>query len=448
MTSRRALGVSGADPAATLPPASGPSSRAGWALAVLCGFCALSTFDRNVIAILTVDIKADLGLSELQLGVVQGVAFAVFYSLASLAAGALVDRRSRRLIAYVGVTLWSVAATLTAYAENFHQMLLARMMLGLGQATVTPVALSLLSQLFPRARLSSAISIFIAAGTLGSGLSLGLGGWLLSVIAQHRLPEPIGSLAAWRQVMFLAGAPGVFLAPLIFTVCEPERETLHGARDRTGSALTGFLQRDGGLALVLLAAFGLSSTIAYATSSWAPTFGRRVLALTPSAVGLVMGLIVGVGGIVSSIAMGLLVDRLTARGRADATFVVFLGASAISVPLGVAGFLVQTPAMFLLGLVALQFGICATFGSLMALLQSLAPLEMRGRVGALISLVSNVVGLALGPFLVGLLTDQVFGALPHVGWSIATVVGVAGALAAGLMWRARRARGGASDGPR
>ena len=188
---------------------------------------------------------------------------------------------------------------------------------------------------------------------------------------------------------------------------------------------------------VLLIPFGLASMMTYSAMGWGATYGRRVIGMSPSEVGGAMGLIAGVGGILASISGGLLVDVLAARGVRGATIRCFQVACPMSMILGAIGFLADDARLFLLGVVAVQFGIGSLFGALMALQQTAVPLAMRGRMGALAAMVSNIVGFGLGPFAVGLLTDHLFAAPDRVGWSIASVLLVAGCLAVLILWRGR-----------
>ena len=411
--------------------------QAWWALTVLALFNMMSSVDRSVMAILLLDIKADLNLSDFAISVIQGGGFAIFYSIAGVFIGGLIDRYPRRPLIFGGVSLWSLAAAGTGLAGSFLHMMGARVVVAVGEATITPGALSMLSQLFRRERLSMAVSVYVASGTIGVGVALGLGGWLLGLLHAHPLPGFLGDLASWRQVMIVIGLPGLLFALLIFTVKDPARAPATAGKADDVPGLGAFLRGNAVALIALLLVFGLSSMLTYANIVWGPSYGRRVIGMSAAEVGAITGAIIGIGGIVGAIGMGLLVDRLNARGRADAALTCYFVATAVSLPLGVLGYLSDDRTLYIVGLIAIQFGVGACFGPQMALMQLVAAPRMRGRAAALSSLISNVLGFGCGPVVVGALTDFVFGSPDKLGWSIATVILFSGTAAAAILWFAR-----------
>jgi len=408
---------------------------AWWAVFVVVLFNIVSLIDRNIIAVMIPEIRADLGLNDFQISLVQGMAFALFYGIVGLFIGGLVDRYSRRWIMYAGISLWSLAAAGTGLAANYMQMFLARMMVGVGEGAISPSAQSLLAGIFPRHRLATPISAFVAAGVIGIGLSFALGGGLLEHFTRSPLGGPFVSLAPWRQVLVVIALPGLLVAFLAFTVREPSRTAPSDVVSWRG--FLAFFGEHRRLIGGLLLAYGLTSMISQAAMVWAPTYARRVLGLAPAEVGTTMFLIVAVGGVTSTIAMGLIADRLSARGRADAPLLCFLVSAMVAIPAASAGFLMDDVRLLYLGVAVMVCSLGASFGPALAAMQMVAPPAMRGRMAALIVLVTNLGGFALGPMLVGALTDYVYRDEMKVGLSVATAILTIGPVAALLVWRIR-----------
>jgi MFS family permease len=191
-------------------------------LAVLYFFAVL---DRQLVALLAPQIKADLGLSDVQIGLLQGLAFAATFTLCGVPIGWAVDRFSRRLVIFAGIVVWSLASAASGLAGSFSTLFVARAGVGAGEAALNPSAYSILAQTYDAGRLTLALSLFSIGGNLGSAMSYILGGafanWLV-----HRPPLDfpfLGPLAGWRAAFMLAGLPGVAVGLLVFIIREPRR---------------------------------------------------------------------------------------------------------------------------------------------------------------------------------------------------------------------------------
>lgn len=313
--------------------------RAWWAVIVLMTFNIVSLIDRSIISVMIVDIRADLHLNDFQISLVQGMGFAIFYGVMGLVIGGLIDRSSRRKIMFAGINLWSLAACATGLAPNYMAMFGARLMVGVGEGAISPASQSLLSSIFPRHKLSTPMSCFVAAGVMGTGLAFALGGWLLDLFSHAPLGGPFVGLAPWRQVLVVTSLVGIPISFLIFSVREPSRGV--GTKRPRGASwgeFGRFMVEHRALMTCLLLGYGLTSMITYSVLAWAPTYARRVLEMSPMAVGSAMGLIVGIGGVVSTIFMGYVTDRLFARGHRDAAMRCYLVAVPIAIPFGIIGF--------------------------------------------------------------------------------------------------------------
>src|SRR6218665_1276630 len=199
------------------------ASTAWWTVTVLMIFQIVSMIDRQVMSVLIPEMRADLDLNDFQLSMVQGLAFALFYGVAGLILGGIVDRHSRRSVMFFGILVWSLAAAGTGIARNYVQLFIGRLLVGCGEGSIAPAGQSLLSSIFPRHRLATPMACFSVAGVVGMSLSYALGGNLLQTFTQTPLGGPLAGLAPWRQVLVVTGLPGVAIALLAYTIKEPVR---------------------------------------------------------------------------------------------------------------------------------------------------------------------------------------------------------------------------------
>ncbi|MGE0776076.1 MAG: MFS transporter, partial [Sphingomonadaceae bacterium] len=191
------IGTIGGAQSSDVDESPGYSPLKAWcSVGILLIFSLFSILDRQVIALLVEPIKADLQLSDTQLGLLQGLAFALFYSLAGIPIGWAVDRFPRRIIIYLGITFWSLSTAACGLATNFWQLFAGRTSVGIGEATLTPVAVSLISDLYPPNRVATPFGVYSAGFYLGSGVALGIGGWVISLFAgqTHIVFPVVGSV--------------------------------------------------------------------------------------------------------------------------------------------------------------------------------------------------------------------------------------------------------------
>ena len=204
-----------------------PKPAVAWfSVAVLVIAFIFSIADRIIIALLVDPIKTDLGLSDTDLGIMMGLAFAIFYALMGLPIGRLSDRHSRRSIIAVGIFLWSLMTAACGLARNFSELFLARVGVGVGEATLSPAAYSMIADSFPREKLGRAISVYQSGAFFGVGLALIFGGIAIRFAAGAEsvdLPL-IGTVAPWQMAFIAIGLPGILVAALMFTVKEPVRQ--------------------------------------------------------------------------------------------------------------------------------------------------------------------------------------------------------------------------------
>ncbi|HEY3697117.1 MFS transporter [Phenylobacterium sp.] len=407
-------------PGADVSEAGYPSPRrAWWSVFVLTALYSLSLLDRHIIALLVHDIRADLHISDFQMGLLQGVGFALFYVTFGLLFGWVIDRFSRRGVVFLGVTVWSLATAACGLARNFGQLVGARFGVGAGEAALNPAAYSIISDTFPRRRLSLAISVFGTGANLGGGLSLLLGGFLITVLPKDGVTLPVlGHLQAWRVVFLAAGLPGLLIVLLIWTAPDPRRrERLLGAtslRD-TLAFVRGRWRFFSGHFL----GFALLAASANGYQAWAPTYLMREFGMPVTQVVSILAPISLLAGVTGSIFAGYVTDRWFARGRADAHLRFFIFATAVQL-VGLCVAMTSRRLEVFVPFVIVAHLAGGFAGVAPAALQLTTPNNYRGQVSAAYLFVFNLVGMGLGPTMVGALTTWVFRDDAKVGWAVAT----------------------------
>lgn len=391
---------------------SGANMRAAWyAVALLLLAYIISLLDRIVLSMMVDPIQQDLGLSDLQIGLIQGYVFAIFYALAGLPIGRLVDSRNRRTILAFGISFWGLMTLLSGFSKSFLHLFGARIGVAVGEAVLTPAAGSMLADYFPKEKLARAVSVYLLGGAAGLGLSFAIGGSIYSYLDTHApLTLPIlGHFSAWQLTFFVASLPALLLAPMLMTVREPERRGVVGAhRAGTLRDLRHYLyiSRCGISCLFLFN--GTNALLHSAFINWMPTVLIRRHNMSIGEIGVDMGIVVGVGAFVGCLGGGWVADYWLSKGVRDAHLRVALVSGIGMGPLAVGAALSpdSTWALIFTGGVFM----CALFSGAAGLagLQLAVPAILRGQVTALYLLVTSILGLGLGPLLVGFFTDIVF----------------------------------------
>lgn len=351
--------------------------------------------DRQMLAILLPSIKADLQLSDTQLGFLAGTAFAVFYAVMGIPMGRLTDRVNRRSMIAVVLVVWSVMTALCGVAQNFLQLMLARIGVAVGEAGFTPASHSLISDYFPPERRAMALSIFSSGISLGVLVGFLAGGW-------------INEYFSWRVALVAVGLPGVILAIVIrLTLREPVRGHAEKLVD-SGNVpplltVAGHLSKRrayrhfiGGGALTGFAYFSVLQ--------WMPSFLDRTFAMGSAEIGTWLAPIMGLGGGAGALLGGRLVDALSRR---DERWYMWLPGSAalIAAPCTLLIFLLQDPKAMLLCLALPVFLFAIHLGPMASAVQGFSPVRMRGVAVAISLFITNILSLGLGPQVVGIVSD-------------------------------------------
>jgi predicted MFS family arabinose efflux permease len=356
--------------------------------------------DRQIVTILAEPIKNDLGLNDTQIGLMTGLAFALFYTVLGIPLARLADRSNRVSIITGALVVWSGMTAVCGMAQNFTQMLAARIGVAVGEAGCTPPAHSLIADYYPPEQRASALSIYALGIPIGSILGLLAGGW-------------IAEFYGWRMAFFLVGIPGIALA---FLVKMTIREPIRGMSDPTTSTATEQLPLIATMKhllknrTLLHVAMGgaLTSFVGYGLGQWLPAYFIRIHEMGIAETATYFGLVLGVASAIGTVLGGILSDKLSTR---DIRFYAWLPAAGVllAFPFYVAAMLSDNPYIAIAILVVPSLLNSLWLGPSFGTIQNLAPTRMRAIASALMLFILNIIGLGLGPFLVGVLSDLLSG---------------------------------------
>ena len=404
-----------------------PPAHYGWyVVAVLAVIYTISYIDRIMLTLLVGPIRASLQISDLQLSLLHGFAFAIFYTFLGIPLGRIADRHSRRDLVVGGALVWSAMTALCGVARSFGSMFLARIGVGVGEAALSPAAYSMLSDCFPPSKLSRVLSVYTASIYIGGGLATMTAGTLIAVLPTLGLPWFEG-LEPWRMVFIAVGLLGIPSAVLMLTVREPRRRNLSKRYGDDGPSLTAVLQHMwerraayGSVALGLSAISMMTNGI----KAWVPTFFMRRFEWTVAETGFWFGSGLLVFGTVGVISGGQLAGWLRGRGDLASNLKVGILTALLILGFGLVAPLVPDPTLSLVLYCAAIFSAAMPFGAGAAAIQEITPNQMRGQVAAVYLFAINLAGIGLGPTVVASFTDLVFGRDEAVGQSLAALVAI------------------------
>jgi MFS family permease len=407
--------------ASTAPPPHA-SFGAWWMLIILLSLYIVSFIDRYAINMLVPNIKASLHLRDSQMGLVLGPAFSFFYAAFGFPLGWAADRFSRRWVIFLGAVLFGCATISSAAAQTFAALFVARACVAIGEASLSPAAYSLMSDKFPRNLLATASAIYNTASKIGSAAAYAIGGLALGLAAGLRITAPmLGQLEPWRMVLAMTGAPAILIALLVFTFRDPPRKQIQtGQADRSNSAIA-YMVANRQLMGPLLCGFALEGLCASALTSWVPTYLTRHYDLAPGHFGPILGAI-NLTAAAGLVVTGLLVDWLYSRGSRDIHIRFYTWLLAASMPFACTMFFINNAAVFMIMYGVVQVVAMTMIVYVAATIQLIVPAELKGRVISIFLLAISVLGLGIGPMVVGFLTDYLFRDDFKLGWSLAVIV--------------------------
>lgn len=356
-----------------------------------------SYMDRQILAILQEDIIKDLHLSDAQMGMLGGLAFAIFYAGLGIPVAWLADRTNRVRIIAIALAIWSGFTAAGGLAMNFWQLLGARIGVGIGEAGSSPPSHSIIADLYPPEKRASAMAIYSLGVGLGAAIGTIIGG-------------TVSTFYGWRVAMYVIGLPGVLLALVIWLVVpEPKRGlsdaqiAMDAPKPRLSEGFRSLFANRA--ALHLIAGFTLTSMIGYGHTAFGPSYLIRSFGFNKLQIAWQIAPAAAVLLALAAVASGKVADWL-AKGRGvyiQATMVAVL--KTIALPFTLTFYIATTTSVALTGYFVAIFLGAAYLGATFSLIQSEAPIRQRSMWAAITLLINNMIGLGLGPMLVGAISD-------------------------------------------
>ena len=441
-----------ADRAEAPPPAEQPypPERYCWYIvSVLMVIYIFSFTDRQILSLMVDDLKEGLDLEyDWQAGVLMGPAFGVCYALFGVLFGRLADSRGRKGLIAFGLMVWSLLTAGCGFARNFVQMALLRVGVGIGEATLSPSAYSIIADCFRKERIGTAIGFYTMGIYFGAGAAYLIGGPAVDYVRKTlpwHLPV-LGEVAPWQKVFLMVGLPGLLMLPvLLLTVKEPARRGLLRSSVGKGSIAVPFSQVAAYFRLNWKTmfchnlGFAMLSFSNYGTGAWVPSMFKRVHEWDAAQFGLIYGTVVFVAGSLGIFTGGWFADILRRRGSSDAKMRIGFIASWIWFPFGIVYPLVGNAWVSMAFLVGSVYTSSMPHGVAPAAMQEIMPNNMRGQASAIYLLIVNFIGLGVGPLLTGALTDYVFSeqnyGVEGVRYSLLSLTLVAHTVSTVLLWK-------------
>jgi MFS family permease len=398
-------------------------------LAILVATAIVSYTDRQVLSLLVDPVRHDLGISDTQISLLLGTAFAVIYGIAGIPFGMLADRTSRRNLIFFAVVVWSAGTVACGYAQSFGQLFAARIVVGLGESVLSPAAISLISDYFPPSRRGMAVGCFLSGIAIGIGASILIGGGVLHLVEVGAMVgTPLAGLAPWRLVLLLIGAPGIAWAFVILLIREPGRQVAKAPPVTPGA---GGPVRRAALSVVapIYLVVALASLVDNAVGAWAPSLLIRNFSRDPAQVGLQLGVLLTIafgGGVLLG---GWLSDLVGGHGHWMRKLGVCMAASLLI--MAVSWGLTSSHVAVVMAAIPLYFALSGvvTACGFSSILDAI-PNSQRGFAMAVSFFLNVAVGAGLGPTSVALASAHLFGAAAGLGPAIAFVAGFGYLLAA------------------
>lgn len=367
-----------------------------YVLLVLTGVYTFNFIDRQILVILQESIKADLDLSDTQLGLLTGFAFALFYVTLGIPIARFADRSNRKNIIAVSLTAWSAMTVLSGFVQNFWQLLLARIGVGVGEAGGSPPAHSIISDYFPAEKRATALSIYSMGIYIGILFGYLAGGW-------------INQYFGWRMAFMAIGIPGIMYALIVFfTVKEPARGQTDKAPQKV-EEVAGLIAVTKHLLsyktfLYLAFACGLTTFGSYGVGNFTPPFLARVHGLDSVTIGTWLSLTSGIGGGLGTFLGGYIADKL---GRKDVRWYLWISiiAGAFKLIPATIFFFSENSQVVLIATFFSTFAVGIFLGPSLAVIHNLVTAKMRAFASAILFFILNLIGLGFGPMVIGLISD-------------------------------------------
>jgi MFS family permease len=365
--------------------------------------------DLSILSLLVEPIKRDMDLSDGEIGMLLGLAFAVFYLGLGVPLSKLVDTYSRKTILAVGVFFWSISTAMTGLANSYMQLFLCRAAVGAGESVNGPATFSMIADMFPRERLARAIAVLNLGSVGGTAVAMIFSAFVIHWLETIEMPTfpIIGTPRPWQAVFFIVGLPGLLFAAMMYSLPEPKRRGGPAKAESFGGILR-FMRANWRVFAPLFVALLVSGIESGGAGMWRPAFLTRTYGWSPAQVALVSGIIALVTGVIG-VFLGSFLSELLAKKHDNANLRVVL-----------IGWIIATPCMILYPLVenpwvSVAISGLAAMASLMgaptqnAALQSVVPSRMRGQITALYLLTYTLAGTGIGPSFIAAITEHIVG---------------------------------------
>ncbi len=390
-----------------------------------------SFIDRQILSLLIEPIRRDLQINDTQISLLAGIAFTIFYTLMGVPIARFSDQKNRRTIIIIGITFWSLMTAACGMAKQYWQLFLARMGVGLGEATLSPAAMSIIADYFPVSKLARAISVYSMGVYFGAGLALIIGGFVVQMISQAgnvSLPL-VGEVYPWQVTFFVVGLMGLPIILLLMTVREPLRrgaaKTSEGKNASSVAELKKFVRSNARTLTFHFLAFSFIGIGIAGFLVWTPTLFIRTWGWQASEIGFYYGFVLFIGGTSGVYAGGFLADWLQKRGHSDGILRAAFISGLLIIPFAIATPLMPNSGMAMVGLAFTAFFLAMPQGLPAAAIQVITPNALRAQLTALYFLVGNLIANGFGPTFYALVTDFVFEDPAMLRYSMAIVGAIA-----------------------
>ncbi len=425
-------------PVSTLEFAYPKPVRAWFTVAALFVAYIFSFIDRMIIGLLVEPMKADLGISDTEISLLQGLAFAVFYTVAGIPIGRLIDRTSRIRMVSIGIFVWSLMTMVCGMSAHYWQLFLARIGVGVGEACLSPAAYSIISDSFPPKRLGVAMGVYVLGSSAGAGLAFIVGAAVIALVASTgNVTVPgFGEVRAWQAAFLYVGAPGLLLSVLFLFIREPVRRISEGSSGVASSIgeVWQFAKANMRTLIGICVGVGFVNLAVFAGVSWLPVLFIRAHGMEVSAAGYLAGGALILGGLIGTLGGGWISDRI---GGSPRERLWVCGVSAIIGVIAGALFpLAGDPVVAGILFVVFFSACCAPSGGAVSALQQIAPNEMRATLSAVYLFFVSIVGMTLGPTATAMISDTFFPQADGIRYAMAIVASFGFAVAAWLFFMA------------
>lgn len=415
-----------------------PAPASAWSVvALLLVAYIVAVMDRQILSLLVQPIRRDLGITDTQISLLHGFAFVITFTVLGVFFGRIADRGNRRNLIVIGIVVWCFATVACAFARNFAELFTARMLVGVGEAALSPAAYSLIADYFSPHRRGRAMGVYTMGTFMGSGVAMIAGALaILSTMGASQVDMPlIGPMPNWKAAFVIIGLPGLLVAAALLTVREPVRRerALAGAPSST----LAFARSNLGVLTAVIAGLACNALASFSLITWAPTVFIRLFRWEASAIGVAYGAILAVPGALGILFAGWLADRMASRGG-PRPLALASWAIALVVPVSMWVGLAPNAGVSLAALCLCSFLLAVPTGLAPLSIYQLTPNEHRGQMIAAYLLAATLVGLGAGPTIVASTNALLYGDDQMIGHALAIVTTLAAILGCGLLSLAAR----------